>query len=102
VSTTFAKSTQVKSHYLFGFAALFVSSASCITTLGILHHFGVELTVVPWYLYPIVCGVASLENVFLLTSAVLYSGCDMQVKEKIARGMSKKKKILNILMKAYI
>ncbi|KAI8332927.1 hypothetical protein BC941DRAFT_516682 [Chlamydoabsidia padenii] len=85
VSTTFAKSTQVKSHYLFGLAALFLSTASCTTTLGILHHFGVELTVVPWYLYFIICGVASLENIFLMTNAVLYSGCDMQVKEKIAR-----------------
>ncbi|CAO3589846.1 unnamed protein product [Absidia cylindrospora] len=87
VSTTFAKSTQVKSHYLFGFAAFFLSIANCTTTLGILLHFGVGLTVVPWYLFPIVCGVASLENVFLMTSAVLYSGCDMQVKEKIARGL---------------
>jgi predicted RND superfamily exporter protein len=85
VSTTFAKSTQVKSHYLFGLAALFLSTASCTTTLGILHHVGVELTMVPWYLYPIICGVASLENIFLMTNAVLYSGCDMQVKEKIAR-----------------
>ncbi|KAI8086590.1 uncharacterized protein BX664DRAFT_336249 [Halteromyces radiatus] len=87
VSTMFAKSSQVKSHYLFGLAALFLSATSCTTTLGILHHFGVELTSVPWYLCFIICGVASLENIFLITTAVLDAGCDMQVKEKIARGL---------------
>lgn len=30
--------------------------------------------------------VASLENVFLLTNAVLYAGCDMIVIEKVSRG----------------
>ncbi|KAI9307065.1 sterol-sensing domain of SREBP cleavage-activation-domain-containing protein [Cunninghamella echinulata] len=87
ISTAFAKSTQVKSHYLFGFASLFSAVATCTTTLGLLQLFGIELKLMPWYLYPLICGVASLENIFLLTQAVLYSGCDMRVTEKIARGL---------------
>ena len=63
------------------------TSITCVTvTLSILDRFGVQLDAVPWYLYPLVSNVATLENSFLLTNAVVNAGCDMQVKEKVSRG----------------
>ncbi|KAI8391181.1 uncharacterized protein BYT42DRAFT_555932 [Radiomyces spectabilis] len=87
VSAAFGRSKLVRSQYLFGLAAVFLSIACFTTTLGILHYLDIELTRLPWYLLPVVACVATLENVFLLTNAVLDAGCDMHVKEKVARGM---------------
>ena len=42
--------------------------------------------VAPWYLLIIVPIVASFENAFLLTNAMVNAGCDMRSQEKIGRG----------------
>lgn len=86
VSMAFGKSNLVKSGYSFGLAAVFLSIACFTTTWGIFIKLGISLNTVPWYLLLISVNVASLENVFLLTNAVLYAGCDMIVIEKVSRG----------------
>ncbi|KAG2197938.1 hypothetical protein INT47_002965 [Mucor saturninus] len=87
VSVAFGKSNLVKSGYSFGLAAVFLSIACFTTTWGIFIKLGISLNTVPWYLLLISVNVASLENVFLLTNAVLYAGCDMIVIEKVSRGL---------------
>ena len=86
VSSTFGTTQFVKSRYGLGLAAVFTSITCVTVTLSILDRFGVQLDAVPWYLYPLVSNVATLENSFLLTNAVVNAGCDMQVKEKVSRG----------------
>ncbi|KAI9029572.1 hypothetical protein CLU79DRAFT_467583 [Phycomyces nitens] len=58
-----------------------------MSTIGILSRFGYKLQLVHGSLFSLVTIVSTLENVFLLTNAVLIAGCDMQVKEKIGRGL---------------
>ncbi|KAI9317971.1 sterol-sensing domain of SREBP cleavage-activation-domain-containing protein [Dichotomocladium elegans] len=86
VSKTFGNS-QLKSQYGLGLAAIFTSISCVAASLGILDLMGAEYNAVPWYLFPLVANVASLENLFLLTNAVINAGCDMQVKEKVGRGL---------------
>lgn len=86
VSTAFGKSNLVKSGYTFGLATVFLSAACFTTTWGIFIKLGISLNNVPWYLLLISVNIASLENVFLLTNAVLNAGCDMIVIEKVSRG----------------
>ena len=69
---------------------MFTVVASYTTTMGILDSFDIKLSVAPWYLLLVVPAMASIENMLLLTEAVLSAGCDMQIKEKIGRGMCKK------------
>ncbi|OBZ88562.1 hypothetical protein A0J61_03386 [Choanephora cucurbitarum] len=87
VSMTFGKSNLVKSSYSFGLAAVFLSIACFTTTWGIVDRLGITLNHVPWYLLLVVVNIGCLENIFLLTNAVLYAGCDMEVIEKISRGL---------------
>ncbi|KAG2237230.1 hypothetical protein INT48_006634 [Thamnidium elegans] len=87
VSTAFGKSNLVKSGYTFGLATVFLSTACFTTTWGIFIKLGISLNNVPWYLLLISVNIASLENVFLLTNAVLNAGCDMIVIEKVSRGL---------------
>lgn len=87
ISKAFGKSNLVKSGYTFGLAAVFLSIACFTTTWGIFIKLGIPLNSVPWYLLLLSVNVGSLENVFLLTNAVLHAGCDMIVKEKVSRGL---------------
>ncbi|GAN05704.1 hypothetical protein MAM1_0099c05178 [Mucor ambiguus] len=87
VSMAFGKSNLVKSGYTFGLAAVFLSIACFTTTWGIFDKLGISFHSVPWYLLLLVVNIGCLENIFLLTNAVLYAGCDMVVKEKISRGL---------------
>lgn len=82
----FGKSSLVKSGYTFGLAAVFLSIACFTTTWGIFDKLGISFHSVPWYLLLLVVNIGCLENIFLLTNAVLNAGCDMIVKEKISRG----------------
>ncbi|KAI9033619.1 hypothetical protein CLU79DRAFT_724609 [Phycomyces nitens] len=72
---------------MFGLATVFLSIACHTTTVGISRFLGIQYTVVPWYLCWLVVHVATLENAFLMANAVLSAGCDMQVKEKVCRGI---------------
>ncbi|KAI7901985.1 uncharacterized protein BX663DRAFT_543886 [Cokeromyces recurvatus] len=87
VSYTFGKSNLVKSGYTFGLASIFLSIACFTTTWGIFDKLGMSFHSVPWYLLLLVINIGSLENIFLLTNAVIDAGCDMIVKEKINRGL---------------
>ncbi|ORX54057.1 hypothetical protein DM01DRAFT_1407570 [Hesseltinella vesiculosa] len=87
LSNMFAKSSQVKSHYLVALAALCVMSASASIPMSLLQFLGYPMLALPCYLCILVPAIASLENVFLLTNAVLDAGCDMQVKQKVSRGL---------------
>ncbi|CAO3697643.1 unnamed protein product [Rhizopus stolonifer] len=87
VSIAFGRLNLVKSGYTFGLAAMFLSIACFTTALGITDKLGTTLNNVPWTLLLLVVNIACLENIFLLTNAVLNAGCDMIVKEKISRGL---------------
>lgn len=79
----------VKSQLALGTAAVMMPAACLITTMGICRLFNIESDLVPWYLKIVVPIVGCIENVFVLSNAVLSAGCDMQIKEKIGRGKNK-------------
>lgn len=87
VSVAFGRSNLVKSGYTLGLAAIFLSIACFTTTWGITDKLSITFNNVPWYLLLLIVNLACLENIFLLANAVLDAGCDMDVKEKISRGI---------------
>ncbi|KAG1376908.1 hypothetical protein G6F60_007708 [Rhizopus arrhizus] len=87
VSVAFGRSNLVKSGYTLGLAAIFLSIACFTTTWGITDKLSITFNNVPWYLLLLIVNLACLENIFLLANAVLDAGCDMDVKEKISRGL---------------
>lgn len=87
VSVAFGRSNLVKSGYTFGLAAIFLSIACFTTAWGITDKLNITFNNVPWYLLLLIVNLACLENIFLLANAVLDAGCDMDVKEKISRGI---------------
>ncbi|EIE82207.1 hypothetical protein RO3G_06912 [Rhizopus delemar RA 99-880] len=87
VSVAFGRSNLVKSGYTFGLAAIFLSIACFTTAWGITDKLNITFNNVPWYLLLLIVNLACLENIFLLANAVLDAGCDMDVKEKISRGL---------------
>ncbi|KAI8384812.1 uncharacterized protein BYT42DRAFT_612483 [Radiomyces spectabilis] len=87
VTRAFGRASLVKSHIGLGIAAVFLSIANCTTALGIFNCLGLHVYVKPWFLQPLVTIAATLENVFLLTYAALNAGYDMDVKERIGRGL---------------
>ncbi|KAI9282640.1 hypothetical protein BY458DRAFT_409080, partial [Sporodiniella umbellata] len=87
ISLAFSRSNLVKSGYTFGSAAVFLSIACFTTTWGIVDRLGGTINNVSWLLLVLVINIACLENIYLLTNAVMNAGCDMIVKEKISKGL---------------
>ncbi|KAI9494157.1 hypothetical protein BDB00DRAFT_928441 [Zychaea mexicana] len=88
VSNAIGNAHLLRSQFGLGLAAVFMALACFTTTVGILNYFHLwRHMVTPWYLLILVSAVASLENTFLLTNAVVNAGCDMQIREKIGRGL---------------
>lgn len=88
VSRAFGNAHLFRSQFGLGLAAVFMCTACFTTSWGILKHLHITFQAVPTWLLLLVPIVASFENVFLLTNAVLSAGCDMPTKEKMGRGMS--------------
>jgi hypothetical protein len=86
VAVAFGNVQLVKSKYGLALAAVFETVACLSTTLGIFTLAGVSFAHVPIYMIPLVVIVATIENVFIVTNAMLHSGCDMTIKEKVGRG----------------
>ncbi|KAI7856671.1 hypothetical protein BDC45DRAFT_503331 [Circinella umbellata] len=78
----------LRSQFGLGLASVFMAFSCFTTTIGILNYFHLwRHMVTPWYILIIVPIVASLENTFLLTNAMVNAGCDMRSQEKIGRGL---------------
>ncbi|KAI9275775.1 hypothetical protein BDA99DRAFT_496435 [Phascolomyces articulosus] len=78
----------LRSQFGLGLASVFMAFSCFTTTIGILDYFQLwRPMVTPWYLLILVPMVASIENTFLLTNAMVNAGCDMRTPEKIGRGL---------------
>lgn len=86
VAAAFDNVQLVKSKYGLALAAVFEAVACLSATLGIFTLADLSFAHVPLYMIPLVVIVATIENVFILTNAMLHSGCDMPIKEKVGRG----------------
>ncbi|KAI8576718.1 hypothetical protein K450DRAFT_255810 [Umbelopsis ramanniana AG] len=87
VAVAFGNVQLVKSKYGLALAAVFETVACLSATLGIFTLAGLSFAHVPLYIIPLVVIVATIENVFVVTNAMLHSGCDMPIKEKVGRGL---------------
>lgn len=86
VAVAFGNVQLVKSKYGLALAAVFETVTCLSATLGIFTLAGLSFAHVPLYIIPLVVIVATIENVFVVTNAMLHSGCDMPIKEKVGRG----------------
>ncbi|KAG2183266.1 hypothetical protein INT43_006270 [Umbelopsis isabellina] len=87
VAVAFGNVQLVKSKYGLALAAVFETVACLTATLGIFKLTNLSFAQAPWYMISLVVIVATIENVFVFTNAMLHAGCDMQIKEKVGRGL---------------
>ncbi|RUS33240.1 sterol-sensing domain of SREBP cleavage-activation-domain-containing protein [Jimgerdemannia flammicorona] len=87
VSHYFGRVQLVKSKYGLGLTAVCLIFASVSCAIGVSALLDLRMRLVPWWVYPVVAAVAGLENMFILTNAVVCAGVDGEVKEKVARGL---------------
>ncbi|KAJ2964799.1 hypothetical protein NQZ79_g308 [Umbelopsis isabellina] len=87
VAVAFGNVQLVKSKYGLALAAVFETVACLTATLGIFKLANLSFAHAPWYMISLVVIVATIENVFVVTNAMLHAGCDMQIKEKVGRGL---------------
>ncbi|KZT70191.1 hypothetical protein DAEQUDRAFT_668275 [Daedalea quercina L-15889] len=77
-------------HSRFGLAltGLVELVVSTITSLSVCALVGFKMTMVPWYLFPIIVMFIGVENMFHIVDAVLRTPVTVPVKERIAQGLS--------------
>ncbi|GBB87350.1 hypothetical protein RclHR1_01380012 [Rhizophagus clarus] len=63
--------------------------ASLVVSLSVCSLFGVTLTFGTWKLLPFVLVIIGVENVFILTNAVTSTSMELDVKERVGKGLEK-------------
>lgn len=88
ISLSIGRMHLVKSKFGLGFAALAQVFFSLILSLSLCSLFNVRMTLVPGEILPFLIIVLGVENMTLLTNAVVETNADLPVRERIARGLS--------------
>ncbi|CAG8487505.1 7627_t:CDS:2 [Rhizophagus irregularis] len=63
--------------------------ASLVVSLSVCSLFGVTLTLGSWKLLPFVLVIIGVENLFILTNAVTSTSMELDVKERVGKGLEK-------------
>ncbi|KAJ3291120.1 hypothetical protein HK104_006324 [Borealophlyctis nickersoniae] len=79
----------VKSKFALGFGAVFAVVCSMLMSVGLCSLIGVKSTLVPWEVLPFLIIAVGVENIFVLTNAVVMTSLDLPVKERVGLGLAK-------------
>lgn len=82
-----AKVDVVKSKFGLGFSALVACASSLFMSVGLWDKAGFDTMLVPWEVLPFLVIALGVENVLVLTNAVLGTSLDLAVKERVGRGI---------------
>ncbi|CAG8751638.1 18592_t:CDS:2, partial [Acaulospora morrowiae] len=89
ISLSLGRLNSVKSKFGLAFSIVIQLFVSLVTSISICSLFGFTLTLVSWELFPFVLIIVGVENMFVLTSAVASIPMQLEVKERVSRGLEK-------------
>ncbi|RKO92491.1 sterol-sensing domain of SREBP cleavage-activation-domain-containing protein, partial [Blyttiomyces helicus] len=83
ISLVMGRVDLVKSKFALGFGAVFTVFASLVMSVGLCSMLGVTTSLVPWEVLPFLVIAVGVENIFVLTKAVVMTSLDLPVKERV-------------------
>ncbi|KAJ3160821.1 hypothetical protein HDU86_008181 [Geranomyces michiganensis] len=89
ISLVLGKVDLVKSKFALGFGAVVTVFSGLIMSVGLCSMLGVKTSLVPWEALPFLIIVVGVENISVLTNAVVKTSLDLPVKERVGLGLSK-------------
>ncbi|KAJ3088239.1 hypothetical protein HK102_009194 [Quaeritorhiza haematococci] len=89
ISLVMGKVDLVKSRFGLGFAAVMMVLSSLFMSVGLWTMLGVRTSLVPWEVLPFLIMAVGVENILVLTNAVVSTKLDLPVKERVGLGLSK-------------
>ncbi|KAJ3023399.1 hypothetical protein HKX48_003316 [Thoreauomyces humboldtii] len=89
ISLVLGKVDLVKSKFALGFGAVVTVFSGLIMSVGLCSILGVQTSLVPWEAFPFLIIVVGVENISVLTNAVVMTSLDLPVKERVGLGLSK-------------
>ncbi|KAJ3030354.1 hypothetical protein HDV00_008965 [Rhizophlyctis rosea] len=79
----------VKSKFALGFGAVFAVVCSMLMSVGLCSMLGIRTSLVPWEVLPFLIIAVGVENIFVLTNAVVMTSLDLPVKERVGLGLAR-------------
>ncbi|KND00509.1 hypothetical protein, variant [Spizellomyces punctatus DAOM BR117] len=89
ISLVLGKVDLVKSKFALGFGAVVTVFSGLIMSVGLCSMLGVKTSLVPWEVLPFLIIMVGVENIFVLTNAVVTTSMDLPVKERVGLGLGK-------------
>ncbi|KAI8999225.1 sterol-sensing domain of SREBP cleavage-activation-domain-containing protein [Gaertneriomyces semiglobifer] len=89
ISLVVAKFDLVKSKVLLGLGAVVTVFAGLVMSVGLCCMLGVKISIVPWEALPFLIIIVGLENISVLTNAVVTTSLHLPVKERVGLGLEK-------------
>ncbi|CAI2172240.1 14778_t:CDS:2 [Funneliformis geosporum] len=89
ISLSLGRLNSVKSKFGLAFSTVVQVFVSLVISLSVCSLFGVTLTLVSWKLLPFVLVIVGVENMFVLTNAVTSTSMELDVKERVGKGLEK-------------
>ncbi|CAG8440780.1 7096_t:CDS:2 [Funneliformis mosseae] len=86
ISLSLGRLNSVKSKFGLAFSTVVQVFVSFVISLSVCSLFGVTLTLVSW---PFVLVIVGVENMFVLTNAVTSTSMELDVKERVGKGLEK-------------
>ncbi|KAI8842272.1 sterol-sensing domain of SREBP cleavage-activation-domain-containing protein [Chytriomyces cf. hyalinus JEL632] len=89
ISLVLGKVELVKSKFGLGLGAVIMVFSSLTMSVGLTSIMGVTSSLVPWEALPFLIIAVGVENIFVMTNAVVTTSLDLPIKERIGIGLSK-------------
>ncbi|KAI9349088.1 sterol-sensing domain of SREBP cleavage-activation-domain-containing protein [Obelidium mucronatum] len=89
ISLVLGKVELVKSKFGLGLGAVLMVFSSLTMSVGLTSWMGVTSSLVPWEVLPFLIIAIGVENIRVITNAVVTSAIDLPVKERVGIGLSK-------------
>ncbi|KAI9096902.1 sterol-sensing domain of SREBP cleavage-activation-domain-containing protein [Phlyctochytrium arcticum] len=89
ISLVVGKVDLVKSKFALGFGAVVTVCSGLTMSVGVCSTLGVKTSLVPWEVLPFLIIIVGVENIFVVTNAVVMTSIDLPVKERVGQGLGK-------------
>ncbi|KAI9340696.1 hypothetical protein DFJ73DRAFT_762600 [Zopfochytrium polystomum] len=86
ISLVLGRVELVKSKFGLGLAAVVMVLSSLLMSVGLSSMMGITSSLVPWEVLPFLIIAVGVENIFVLTNAVVTTSLDLPVKERVGIG----------------
>ncbi|KAJ3383268.1 hypothetical protein HDU84_003747 [Entophlyctis sp. JEL0112] len=89
ISLVLGRVELVKSKFSLGLGAIFMVLSSLAMSVGLMSTLGITTSLVPWEVFPFLIISIGVENIFVMTNAVVTTSVDLPVRKRVGLGLSK-------------